>query len=274
MASWIGLVALTNKLYGTPPDLFLTTPALTEIWHRTWPFFVVILLILVFRIAVDRKIRVIIFTDRADRDTLVGLVFGIVWIGGTFGLLLMTNCIVVVGPYIEEDAIFWVIAVILAAFTHELLFRGYLFSALQERFSGFTAVICMAILPICLSPGAITGNTVVLLSIFAQGIMLGMMRIYTGGMLAPLLAYLVWAEVGTVIFGTVPIGIHAPAMWTTAITGIELVTGGDQMFAGSILGLFVTVILIDLNGILMGDKNEIQKKSVFRFRRKNEAGAA
>ena len=264
---WGGLLVFTNHYYSTIPEFFAQAPALIELWTRIWPFLIVMFLTLLFAFLLDKKVEVRVFTDRVDRDMLAGLVFGAVWIGGTFGLLYMTDTIVVAGPETVTDGIFWVITVLLAVFTHEFLFRGYVFSLLEEEFSGMAAVIVTACIPLLLSPGALAGGVVALLTLFAEGIMLGMLRVYTGGMLAPFLTYLIWSQIGTIVFGTVPLGIHAPTLWTTALTGIEFVTGGSQMFSGSIIGLFVLIILIDLGAILMSDKKELEQKSIF-FRRR------
>jgi membrane protease YdiL (CAAX protease family) len=251
---WLMLTWVCSRVFYLPLPVFLESPALTELWYRLGPFFSMVVVSLIFIFLADKKIKVRMFPERADVSILSGLVFGAIWVGGTFGLLLVTDSAVVSGPNTIEDSVFWIIALILLVITQEYILRGYLFSLLRKSYGAFVAITATSILYILLSPGVLEADSVAILVAFAEGVMLGMLRVYTGGILSPLLAHLMWAGFGSLILGTVPTGLYSPSIWTTVLTGANTITGGALMFSGSALCLLVILILIDLSGILMNDK--------------------
>jgi membrane protease YdiL (CAAX protease family) len=251
---WLVLTWICFSAFYLPLPLFLEAPALTELWYRLGPFFSMVIVSLFYIYLVDPKIKVRMFPERADVSILSGLVFGAIWVGGTLGLLIMTDSVVISGPNVIEDAVFWVIALILLVLTQEYVLRGYLFSLLRKSFGAFVAITATSILYVLLSPGVLEADSIAILVALAEGVMLGMLRVYTGGILSPLLAHLMWAGFGSLVFGTVPTGLYTPSMWTTVLTGADAITGGVLMFSGSALCLLVILILIDLSGILMNDK--------------------
>ncbi|MDR0817857.1 MAG: CPBP family intramembrane metalloprotease [Clostridiales Family XIII bacterium] len=251
---WLTLTGICSRVFSIPLPLFMESPALTEIWYRLGPFLSMVVVSLLFVFLLDKNIKVRMFPERADVSILSGLVFGAIWVGGTFGLLLITDSVVLSGPKTIPDAIFWLIAVLMLVLTQEYLLRGYLFSLLRKSYGGFVAIIVTSVLYVLLSPSVLEASSLAILIALAEGVMLGMLRVYTGGILSPLLAHLLWAGFGSLILGTVPTGLYSPSMWETVLTGAEPVTGGALMFSGSALCLLVIVILIDLSGILMNDK--------------------
>lgn len=84
-------------------------------------------------------------------------------------------------------ALFWVAVVIFGPVFEESFFRGFLFAGLQQSRIGATGAILLTSLFWSLSH--IQYGVYELVSIFALGIVLGIMRLKTGSLLAPLITH-------------------------------------------------------------------------------------
>ena len=255
-AMWVVLLQLFKMDLFKPPGFFADNEALTEVWTQGLAFVAMIIVSVIFIWLVDFGKIVPTFTTVPIRDTLFGIIIGLIWICGTLGLLLLTSSI----DFKEWNTIpnlwIWAIAILLNTITIEFIFRGYIFSLLNKKYGAVAAVAVPAFIYVAVHGYALNNGMMSILFVLTASILLSLMRYHTKGMLAPLLSHFVWNFVGGLIIGGVPIGAHYPNMLDKDLNGLALVTGGDAKFEGSALALIVLINLIYLVILLMRDAKE------------------
>jgi membrane protease YdiL (CAAX protease family) len=210
--------------------------------------------LLFFLVVEKRKIKLPLLT-RPLRDIGLSLFSGVFWIGGTLGLFFLTDSILLARSDSLPQFGYWILAVVLTVAAQELLLRGYLFSLLQEKYSGVAAICVTSVLYVMLNGTALASGTFPLLFAFTASALLGLLRLYTGGILAPFLAHLIWNGVGGLVLGSVSIGTGAPSLFTESARTVEMVAGGALKFEGSAIALIVTFFLVDLLFILIQERD-------------------
>ena len=255
-AMWIVLLQLCKMDLFKPPGFFGANEALTEVWTQGLAFIAMIIVSIIFIWLVDFGKIVPTLTTAPIRDTLFGIIIGLIWICGTLGLLLLTGSIDFKEWHTIPNLLIWTIAILLNTITIEFMFRGYIFSLLNKKYSAFAAVAIPSFIYVAVHGNALNNGMMSILFVLTASILLSLMRYHTKGMLAPLLAHFVWNFVGGLVIGGVPIGAHYPNMLDKDLNGLALVTGGDAKFEGSALALIVMINLIYLVILLMKDAKE------------------
>ena len=255
-AMWILLLQLFKTSFFNTPKLFAENEALTEVWTQGLAFVAMIIVSVIFIWLVDWGKTIPNFTSVPIRDTLFGIVIGLIWICGTLGLLLLTNSIDFKEWHTIPSLWIWTIAILINTITIEFMFRGYVFSLLNKKYGALAAVAVPSFIYVAVHGNALNNGIMSILFVLTASILLSLIRYHTKGMLAPLLAHFVWNFTGGLVIGGVPIGAHYPNMLDKDLNGLALVTGGDAKFEGSALALIVLINLIYLIILLMQDAKE------------------
>lgn len=238
------------------PGLFRENTAMAAFWSQWIAFVTIVALSIVLMVFIERGEIKTVLSVKAGRDILLGLLVGTLWIGGTLILLLITDSLQLGEWQAVPGIAWWILSVVANVGAQEYFVHGYAFSLLQTRYGNITATAVTALIYAVLNVDSLKGGTIAILIIFAASILLSLVRIYTGGLLAPFLIHLIWNGVGGFVLGCVNLGGEYPVVWQALGSGIDFISGGSLRFEGSGLALIVSIVLIDLLAIMMNDKRK------------------
>ncbi|MDR0852599.1 MAG: CPBP family intramembrane metalloprotease [Clostridiales Family XIII bacterium] len=263
IAVYLVLWALLLWVFRLPAlQTFVNNAALNAVWVQLLSFAGLALITWLFIRFMKEKELSPIISKLPAQDALLGLIVGVLLAGGTLGLYIMTDSFSFGRWYDIDQFYLWVLAIIINVAAQEYVFRGYLFSLVQSRFGKFAAVGGSAILFALLTPYVLSGGTISILIAFAFNCLLSMLRLHTGGMLAPFVTHLIWQLSGGLLLSVLPNVSGYPSFTDDSVSGSGILSGGSLRFAGSALTFIVTLFLIDLAFILISDaKDKAKKKS-------------
>ncbi|MDR1028137.1 MAG: CPBP family intramembrane metalloprotease [Clostridiales Family XIII bacterium] len=258
---WTILLKVFGMTQFRPPGNLFENAALAELWFQVLSFVALLIVSTLFVWGVERGRLKTILSHRAPRDILLGVVLGCLWIGGTLGLLAITDSIEFGERRAVDLFLLWALAVLINAIIQEYLIHGYMFSLLRDKYGDIAAIAATSAIFAALNARALENGTISILFVFAASVFLALLRIHTKGLLTPIIMHFIWNAVGGLVIGGVLLGDNYPSIWTEALSGIDLISGGNLRFEGSGLALLVTVVLIDLAVILINDGREDRLKA-------------
>lgn len=187
--------------------------------------------------------------EKAGRDLALGLIIGLGMMGVCVALLLAF------GWARWNDAhsfAVWplalaMVAMLLNTVTQEVLVRGYIQQTIQFRFGKLAGVAISALLFLAMHLGAIGGQALPAISLFAAGVLLGTCYAVTGNLWLPIALHFGWNVLqgpilgGTVSGQTLDAGDHLLQM-----TGPALATGGKFGIEGGLIAIAVTILATPL----------------------------
>jgi membrane protease YdiL (CAAX protease family) len=247
---------LLRVLRLTSMNVFAENAALAEIWWQALSFLLLVIVSILFVWGIERGRLRTNLSLNAPKDLLLGVLVGCLWIGGTVGLLAITDSISFGERQLASQIVLWIIAVLINSVMQEYLIHGYMFTLLNSRYGSLVAVSVTAIIFAALNVRALENGTISILFIFAASILLALLRLHTKGLLAPIITHSIWNLVGGIVIGGVFLGENYPTVWPETLSGVDIISGGNLKFEGSGLALLVTIVLIDLMVILIGDDRE------------------
>ncbi|MDR1953169.1 MAG: CPBP family intramembrane metalloprotease [Clostridiales Family XIII bacterium] len=250
---------LLRVLRLTSTTVFAKNPALAEIWWQALSFLSLLVVSTLFTRGIERGKLRINLSANLPRDLALGILVGCLWIGGTVGLLAITDSISFGERQLVSQIVLWIIAVLINAIMQEYLIHGYMFALLGSKCGNLVAVSVTAVLFAALNVRALENGTISILFTFAASTLLALLRIHTRGLLAPIITHFIWNFVGGLVIGGVFLGENYPTVWPETLSGVDIISGGNLKFEGSGLALLVTIVLIDLMVILIGDDREKRK---------------
>ena len=209
-----------------------------------------LLAVVLARSFIDRKsfISLGIYRTGWKKDGLSGLLLAV--------FLLCTGALVL---YANKN-IFWtdiqmpggllstVFALLLVAFSEELVFRGYLLQNLMQSFNKWIALAISAGLFMVFhlnNPGM---NVISVLNLFLGGMLMGLNYIYTRNLAFAFLFHFGWNIFQGPVLGFAVSGTTLPTLLTMQTKGNPLLTGAGFGFEGSLICTLVCLIAILLFG--------------------------
>ncbi|MDR1068233.1 MAG: CPBP family intramembrane metalloprotease [Clostridiales Family XIII bacterium] len=189
---------------------------------------------------------------RPLRDALLGLFAGAFWVGVTFLLFTITDSIFPAGTSWPDFVSLWALAVLLNVLTQELILRGFVYTAVARNYGAAAAIAVSSLVSLLAQGDAFENGAVAVIFAVSAAALYGVMRQYTGGLLAPVITHLIWNLVGGLAFGLVDLGGQFPKIFQEDISGEDIISGGSAGFEGSVLSIIVCILLIDFV-ILLGD---------------------
>jgi membrane protease YdiL (CAAX protease family) len=232
--------------------------ALLQLWRELIPMVGVLLVTGVFVFAVEKKsIGVTIFKNPL-RSISYGIRLGCI----SISLSLLTLVLMGTIDFGEKNSIsyiwIWFASVLLNAVTQEYLVRGYLFSLFTKNFNAVLSVILTTILYTAMQGRAFETGIIAVLNVVTMSVLASLLRIYTASLMAPILVRFLWNGIGGLVLGLVSLDSGYPSVWNSVMTRNDLLSGGSAKLDGSMIALFVNVLLIAFMSLQIKKKTHRQ----------------
>ncbi len=189
------------------------------------------------------KIQVKIFGSPV-KDLLLGICFGVIWIGASVAVLYLSGILRFAGKNDVQSLPIWLIAALLNVIMQEYLMRGYLFQFLAQKVNSITAIIISTLLFTVMHGGAFEAGVIAVLNVITMSVFISLLLLYTGNLLAPILAHFIWNSVGGILLGGVLLADDYPKVLNCTFSGSTLLTSGSAKIEGSVIVLIVNCLLI------------------------------
>jgi uncharacterized protein len=197
-------------------------------------------------------------TRKFSRNTIIGVLIGLIWIGLTIGGLyftctIQTNFNLKIGM---NMVVIYLVILLINTAMQEILCRGYLYKIIEQPYNSNYAVLFTSILFVLLHPGAIAAGFVGIANVFCAGLVFGFTRKMSGSLWMPIAIHITWNFIDSILLGTSPLGLYPHLDWLI-VHGKDLYTGGKDGLGVSIITLFTFPLLFI---ILYFDVFKIQVK--------------
>ena len=220
-------------------------PAIWRLWAEIIPLFAMIVLTLIFWLAEKKSVRLYLF-DNLVKGAALGVITGIVWLAVPVLVMYIAKIIHFDGTNSISLFPVWMLAAFLNVITQELLVRGYLYQMIKQKHNIAAAAIATTALFTVLHGGAFEAGVVPVLNVFTMSLLMTVVLEYSGSIIAPTIMHFLWNGIGALVLGGVSLADDYPNLLITTFTGNEILSGGVCKIEGSIIVLFVNVILIAL----------------------------
>jgi len=251
IASWILLVALCSLPALDQFSFLSNNSALLRLWWELLPMLGTLLITGVFVWLIEKNRIKISLTKNPLKNTLLGLILGCAWLGGTLLFLFLIGVLRLGDNNTISYLTIWFLAALLNVIMQEYLVRGYLFSLLNKQYNTVVAVIITTIFFTAMHGGAFEAGIVAVLNVVTMNVFVSLLCVYTESLLAPIIVHFIWNGIGCIVFGVVSLAEDYPNIWNCTLTGNSLITGGSAKIEGSIIVLFMNIILITVMGFLL-----------------------
>ena len=210
-----------------------------------------LLLVVVFRIYIDKKSVKSLGLLPFTKDALLGFLLSIVILGcGTLllyanGNLQWTDFSFDAGPFFAGLGI-----LLLVAFAEEMVFRGYILNNLLAVSNNkWAALAISSLLFTAVHMSNLGINVVAVLNLFLAGCLLGLNYIYTKNLWFAILFHFGWNFFQGPVLGFDVSGLGMSAILQPELSGNPLLTGDKFGFEGSLIAtmlMLVTILLLYL----------------------------
>jgi membrane protease YdiL (CAAX protease family) len=198
--------------------------------------------------------------NKLIKNSVLGIFLGIGWIGIPILILLLIgkfqwgeiNYI----PYLY----LWIISAFLNVIMQEYLVRGFIFNLLQKKYSVIIAVIVTTIIFTLFHGGAFEVGIIAVFNVLTMSVFVSLLLIYTTNLLSSIIVHAIWNIIGFLL-GNVALADDYPVLINCIINGNKIISGGIYKLEGSIIVLFVNIILIILLLFLIKNKENINNKN-------------
>lgn len=178
------------------------------------------------------------------KNSLIGFVIGVLWLGSVVAVLLLTKAMNIQGQNNIDYIWIWILASFLNVVMQELLVRGYLYQLWKQKYNILVATMLTTILFTAMHGGAFAAGIIPMLNIISMSIFVTLLLEYTDTIVAPVVAHFIWNTIGAIILGGVSLASDYPNLLNSTFQGNSLISGGNYKIEGSIIVLVVNLILI------------------------------
>ncbi len=238
---FLGWAILTSLL----PLSSSEEPAMWRLWAEIMPLFGIIAFTFIFWLIEKKNVKLHLF-DNPVKGAALGLITGIVWLIIPVLVMYIAKIIHFAGTNSIYLFPVWMLAAFLNVIMQELLVRGYLYQMIKQKHNIVAAVIVTTILFTALHGGAFEAGIIPVLNVFTMSLLMTVVLEYSGSIIAPTIMHFLWNGIGALVLGGVSLADDYPNLLITTFTGNEILSGGACKIEGSIIVLFVNVILIAL----------------------------
>ncbi len=238
---FLGWAILSSILPMPSPE----NPAIWRLWAEIIPLLSIIAFTLIFWLIEKREVKLHLF-DSPAKGAILGIITGLVW-------LAIPTLAMYIAKLIHFDGInsvdlfpVWVISAFLNVIMQELLVRGYLYQMLKQKYNIIAAAIVTTALFTACHGGAFEAGAVPVLNILTMSLLMTVILEYSGSLIAPIIMHFIWNGIGALILGGVSLADDYPHLLNLTFSGSDILSGGDCKIEGSIIVLFVNVLLIAL----------------------------
>lgn len=229
-------------------------PAIWRLWAEIMPLLAIIAFTFLFWLIEKRRVKLHLF-ENPVKGVILGIITGAVWLAIPVFIMYIAKMIHFDGMNSISLFHVWVLAAFLNVIMQELLVRGYLYQMIRQNHNIAAAVLITSILFTVLHGGALEAGIVPALNVFTMSLLMTAVLEYTGSIIAPLIMHFLWNGIGALVLGGVSLADDYPNLCNMTFTGNEILSGGVCKIEGSIIVLFINVILIILFMIL---KNKLK----------------
>lgn len=252
---WGVLLFITNELD------FIKESAFLRLWLEVLPLFFVIMTTLFFVKIIEKNTINMGLFDTIMKNGLLGLIFGICWIGIPIFLLFVFGTIKFSGinsiPYLW----IWILSALINVIMQEYLVRGYLFSLIKKEYNILAATIITTLLFTLLHGGAFDAGIIAVINVITMSVFMSLLLVYTNTLIAPIMAHGIWNIVGS-LMGYISLADDYPVLINSIIIGNQIITGGEYKLEGSVIILILNIInIIILIWLIKKKKKKIWGKS-------------
>ncbi|WP_232713313.1 CPBP family intramembrane glutamic endopeptidase [Bacillus xiapuensis] len=234
---WAILISFT-------PDIQTHNQAFLRLWWEFSPLVVIVLLSVIFVFVVEKGKVKIPLASRIFKNSLIGIVIGILWLGSVVAVLLFTKTMNIQSQNDIDYIWIWILASLFNVVMQELLVRGYLYQLWKRKYNVLVATVLTTILFTSMHGGAFEAGILPVLNVVSMSVFITLLLEYTGTIIAPIIAHFIWNLVGAIILGGISVASDYPNLLDSTFQGNSLISGGIYKIEGSIIVLVVNLILI------------------------------
>ena len=234
-------------------------PAIWRLWAEITPLLAIIAFTYIFWLIEKKTVKLYLF-DNPGRGVVLGVVTGIVWLSIPVLVMYMSRIIHFDGTNAIQLFPVWMLAAFLNVIMQELLVRGYLYQMIKQKHNIVAATIATTALFTVLHGGAFEAGVIPVINVLTMSLLMTVVLEYSGSIIAPTIMHFLWNGIGALVLGGVSLADDYPNLYITAFTGNDILSGGSCKIEGSIIVLFVNIILIAFFGYLknkQGQSSEI-----------------
>lgn len=231
------------------------SPAIWRFWAELIPFLCIVGISLLFWLIEKRKIQIFLICHVA-KDCVIGILGGAVWLGLTFLIMLFLGVLKVESSNAVSLLWLWIFSVFINTVMQELLVRGYLYQMIKVNYNVTAATIISSALFTFMHGGAFEAGIIPVLNVLSMSLLMTVILEYTQSLLAPIIMHFFWNTVGAIILGGVSLAEDYPHVLTTVFSGSAFLSGGIYKMEGSIVVLFLNLILIAVFMVLHTKKRK------------------
>lgn len=253
---FLGWAILTSVL----PLSSSENPAVWRLWAEIMPLLAIIAFTLIFWLIEKKNVKLYIF-DNPVKGMVLGVITGIVWLAIPVLVMYMAKIIHFDGTNSIKLFPVWLLAAFLNVIMQELLVRGYLYQMIRQKHNTIAAMIATTILFTLLHGGAFEAGVIPVLNVLTMSLLMTVVLEYSGSIIAPVIMHFLWNGIGALVLGGVSLADDYPNLLITSFTGNEILSGGVCKIEGSIIVLFVNVILIAIF-IFLKNKKGTQRAEI------------
>ena len=214
-------------------------------WAEIKPLLVIIAFTLIFWLIERKNVELHLF-DNPVKGMVLGVITGIVWLAVPVLVMYIAKIIHFDGTNSIKLFPVWLSAAFLNVIMQELLVRGYLYQMIKQKHNIVAATIVVTVLFTALHGGAFEAGVVPVLNVLTMSLLMTVVLEYSGSIIAPTIMHFLWNGIGALVLGGVSLADDYPNLLITSFTGNEILSGGVCKIEGSIIVLFVNMILIFL----------------------------
>ena len=218
-------------------------PAIWRLWAEITPLLAILVFTYIFWIVEKKTVMLQLFNNPL-KGIILGGVTGIVWLGISVLIMLATGIIRFEGKNSVPMFIVWMVATFLNVIMQELLVRGYLYQMFKQKHNIVAATIITTALFTLLHGGAFEAGVIPVLNVLTMSLLMTVILEYSGTIIAPIIMHFLWNGIGALVLGGVSLADDYPNLLNMKFSGNEILSGGVCKMEGSIIVLFVNVILI------------------------------
>ncbi|MBD5455216.1 MAG: CPBP family intramembrane metalloprotease [Lachnospiraceae bacterium] len=220
-------------------------PAIWRLWAEIMPLLAIIAFTLIFWLIERKNVELHLF-DNPVKGMVLGVITGIVWLAVPVLVMYIAKIIHFNGTNSIKLFPVWLLAAFLNVIMQELLVRGYLYQMIKQKHNIVAATIVTTVLFTALHGGAFEAGVVPVLNVLTMSLLMTVVLEYSGSIIAPTIMHFLWNGIGALVLGGVSLADDYPNLLITIFTGNEVLSGGVCKIEGSIIVLFVNMILIFL----------------------------
>jgi len=218
-------------------------PAIWRFTAELIPFAVMVVFTVGFLIIERSKVKIPV-TENGINGTIVGILAGIVWIGLSAIILLISKQLEIVEKNDVPMLWLWMLSAFINVTMQELLIRGYLYQLLKIKYNLPLAIVVTTIIFTLLHGGAFEAGLLPVVNVITMCLFMTALYESERTIIAPIMAHAIWNVIGAIVLGGVSLADDYPSLYSMVALGNKLLSGGDYKIEGSIVVSIINIVLM------------------------------